>query len=229
MTLTALPVHRMPDGYPKLAAFLDSDENFMIYRRFGYLQSQLLLEKQDDLRQLEEQLDEMGNSDTTESLNTRRDFSSKRVKLLTTIEEKWIQYCKQDRGGYPTLLVIKAYGRSSPAQLLAAARRMIEMNRPTSGEVRSIRNWVQSVAPVTSPESRFTMHSEDLVTLRPGRESLWLDSILEHLLRWCHCSFIEVGSLHFRHTYLLIHNQFLFRSQVCLPVRSFISYRRTPY
>src|SRR5215469_11608832 len=39
-------VYSCPEGYPRLAAFLDSDENFMVYRRFGYLQSRLLLEKQ---------------------------------------------------------------------------------------------------------------------------------------------------------------------------------------
>lgn len=44
-------------GYPRLAAFLDSDENFMVFRRFGYLQARLLLEKQDELRLLEEELD----------------------------------------------------------------------------------------------------------------------------------------------------------------------------
>jgi hypothetical protein len=31
---------------PRLAALLDSDENFMLYRRFGYLQARLLLHKQ---------------------------------------------------------------------------------------------------------------------------------------------------------------------------------------
>jgi hypothetical protein len=50
-------VQDCPKGYPLLAAFLDSDDNFMIYRRFGYLQARLLLEKQEELRRLEEDLD----------------------------------------------------------------------------------------------------------------------------------------------------------------------------
>jgi hypothetical protein len=52
-------VRDFPDGYPKLAAFLDSDEKFMVYRRFGYLQSRLLLEKQEHLQQLEEELESL--------------------------------------------------------------------------------------------------------------------------------------------------------------------------
>lgn len=52
-----------PRGYPRLAAFLDSDESFSIYRRFGYAQARLLLEKQDEMRLLEEGLIEMDKED----------------------------------------------------------------------------------------------------------------------------------------------------------------------
>jgi hypothetical protein len=48
-----LTVQSCPRGYPALAAFFDSDESFMVYRRFGYIQSRLLLEKQDEMRALE--------------------------------------------------------------------------------------------------------------------------------------------------------------------------------
>ena len=42
-----------------LATFLDSDDCFMVYRRFGFLQSRLLLEKQEELRELEGKLDRL--------------------------------------------------------------------------------------------------------------------------------------------------------------------------
>ena len=53
-----LAVDEAPDGYPRLAAFVDSDPNFMIYRRFGYLRTRLLLYYQAGLQDLEERLDE---------------------------------------------------------------------------------------------------------------------------------------------------------------------------
>jgi hypothetical protein len=56
-------VKTFPRGYPNLAAFVDSDERFMIFRRFGYLQSRLLLYKQDELRALEARLDSLDESD----------------------------------------------------------------------------------------------------------------------------------------------------------------------
>jgi hypothetical protein len=49
-------VESCPKGYSSLAVFRDSDESFMVYRRFGFIPSRLLLEKQDKLRELERQL-----------------------------------------------------------------------------------------------------------------------------------------------------------------------------
>lgn len=89
-----------PRGFPRLAAFLDSDECFMIYRRFGFLQSRLILEKQDELRELEEQLDSLDKREEEKSIRhpmTRdppRDIMRPRKELLSTIEEKFCSYGK---------------------------------------------------------------------------------------------------------------------------------------
>lgn len=54
-------------GYPRVAAFMDSDDNFMVYRRFGFLYSRLLLDKQDELREIEENLDNIDTRDANVS------------------------------------------------------------------------------------------------------------------------------------------------------------------
>ncbi|KAM0125692.1 hypothetical protein ACHAO1_010502 [Botrytis cinerea] len=41
-----------PKGYPQLAADIDSDEQLMLYRRSGFLQARLLLNKQHQMRAL---------------------------------------------------------------------------------------------------------------------------------------------------------------------------------
>ena len=93
-------VHKTPRGYPKLATFLDSDDRFMVYRRFGYLQSRLLLEKQDDLRILEARLDRLDKSEfknDDKSLMTREiiedDQPKPQAKVLNEFEEKFQEYC----------------------------------------------------------------------------------------------------------------------------------------
>ena len=58
-----LPVESYPQGYPQLGCYLDSDDAFMMYRRFGQLHSRLLLHKQDRLRGLEEELTYLDQAD----------------------------------------------------------------------------------------------------------------------------------------------------------------------
>ena len=52
-------VHECKEGSPQLAAFLATDENLWVHRRFAYVQSRLILKKQDELRRLEENLDSL--------------------------------------------------------------------------------------------------------------------------------------------------------------------------
>jgi len=72
----------------------------MVYRHIGYLQSRLLVEKQNDLQLLEDELDEHDCNDEAEDSGrrrTRRDYDAQhmqeRVQLLERIERKWLEYC----------------------------------------------------------------------------------------------------------------------------------------
>jgi len=97
-----------PVGFPNLAAFLDSDECFSVYRRFGFLQSRLLLDKQDKLRKLEEALDRLDKREAKADPRrpTTTDLLEKdvgpRQKLLATIEKEFTSY------GKCSLLVIRS-------------------------------------------------------------------------------------------------------------------------
>lgn len=64
-------------GYPRVAAFMDSDDNFMIYRRFGFLYSRLLLDKQDELRRIERDLDSIDERDANGSESARKCLQSR--------------------------------------------------------------------------------------------------------------------------------------------------------
>jgi hypothetical protein len=93
-------VEECPKGYPRLAAFLDSDENFMLYRRFGFLQSRILLHLQDELRELEDDLDLMDKRDQKrrpEMLKSRQDDdqdSHRRKEKISEIAKKFNEYGK---------------------------------------------------------------------------------------------------------------------------------------
>lgn len=93
-------VDEYPAGYPRLAAVVNSDENFMLYRRFGVLQARILLNKQDHLRDMEERLEAMDDHDDERdcrALESREYDDAKyksRKKLLHNIELAFEEYGK---------------------------------------------------------------------------------------------------------------------------------------
>jgi hypothetical protein len=56
-------VRSLPAGYPQLAAYLNSDPDFAIYRRFGFLQSRLLIYRQYEIEVLQERLHQLDRDD----------------------------------------------------------------------------------------------------------------------------------------------------------------------
>ncbi|KAF2230438.1 hypothetical protein EV356DRAFT_536371 [Viridothelium virens] len=162
-----------PRGYPNAAAFLDSDENFMIYRRFGYLQSRLLLDKQDELRKLENKLDRLDTVDA-------RDHP----KRLTTTDLKAVEAAPRKELLKETEVKFREY-----ASLLTAAQQMMSLNRPARCDYQSVVNYMDGIKPVVAEEAEWVHRREDLITLRHRREHAWLDSGIEHLLKWIQCKF----------------------------------------
>jgi hypothetical protein len=84
-------VYESLNGYLRLSAFVASDRNFLIVRRFNHLQARLLLQVQDELRKFEAQLDAMDKGPllACESLQFREmddDLSGRRKSLLQKIE-----------------------------------------------------------------------------------------------------------------------------------------------
>lgn len=168
-------LEKFPDGYPNLAAFTSSDESFMIYRSFSYLQARILLFKQDEMRTLEEQLDALDAEDKNEypdALYMRlsdEGRSHERRELLSKIETKYLEY----------------------AQFLNTAHQLAALNKPGSGEYESVSHYLTGMKPVERSERSYINHVEDLVTLRPGREHAWLDTAIEKLLKLFKCRLLD--------------------------------------
>lgn len=90
----------------------------MIYRRFGYIHSRLLLNKQDELRELEASLKDMdlidAKSDEGKLYLQSRELDEDREKipglesrreLLERIERKTLQYGRLEKSSTPKLLI----------------------------------------------------------------------------------------------------------------------------
>ncbi|OCL06508.1 hypothetical protein AOQ84DRAFT_410867, partial [Glonium stellatum] len=179
-------VENCPKGYPNLAAFLDSDENFTVYRRFGYLQARLLLDKQDDMRKLEEKLDEMDREDEgiqSKRLITRdlkQQEAESRRELFKAIEEKFCEY----------------------AHILTAAQTLMAFNRPATSDYQSVANYIYNKKPVVEDEQTWIYCKEDMITLRKGRAHAWLDTGIERLLSYAICIALSLVTRARRHEVL---------------------------
>lgn len=81
-------------GYPNLAVFKSSSDDYAVYRRFGYLQSRLLLDKQDDLRIFEQKLEEYDRANVSDSITRAlgEDVLSPRTALLVEVERAFNAY-----------------------------------------------------------------------------------------------------------------------------------------
>lgn len=107
-----------PRGYPQLAAFVNSDDNFMIARKYGFLRSRVLLYRQDELSVLERDLIKLDAHDAKNrplALQSRKrdeetddDLVYSRKALIQRIDDKLKQY-----GQYCILMMMsqRAYGR----------------------------------------------------------------------------------------------------------------------
>ncbi|KUJ19488.1 uncharacterized protein LY89DRAFT_642559 [Mollisia scopiformis] len=168
-------LNQCPEGYPRLAAFLDADENFMLYRRFGFLQARVLLYKQDELRELERELDRIDcidqHSNDKSVLKSREKddkVTNTRKNMIGKIETKLKEY----------------------SEMLLISRDLVALNRPPHRDYTSVKSYFDEEAPLCDVES-YIYSREDIVALKPGRESAWLDSFIEGLLQRFACRLIR--------------------------------------
>ncbi|KAG9194062.1 hypothetical protein G6011_04097 [Alternaria panax] len=163
-------------GYPNLAAFLDSDDSFALYRRFGYLQSRLLLRKQEELRTLEADLQATEKniwSQDGHALCKRKLFgpyAARHGEILDKIEETYSSYAK----------------------LLTTAQQMMAFKKPTANEYQSVGRYMNNRKALVDDEATWIQHKEDIVTLRTDREGGWLDDIIEAFLTKCRCKLVNM-------------------------------------
>jgi transglutaminase-like putative cysteine protease len=160
----AIAVDDVPDGYPRLAALIDSDINTRIYRRFGYYRNRLLLHRQDELAEITRKLDSLDKADEfscPERLYSRRDDEMEgdtcaRLQLLQQLDVKMKDY----------------------DELLMREHAIASLTRPTRRDHLSYFNWVYNNKPVVREEYEFIYHRDDFVLIG-NQEDAWLGCFVE--------------------------------------------------
>ncbi|KAH6612117.1 hypothetical protein C7974DRAFT_419015 [Boeremia exigua] len=178
-----IPLGEYPRGYPLQAAFQSSEPSWSIYRAFGYLHSRVILELQDELRELEKRLkdlDTIHSSDPDEDISDRvrsrrsdlkqgrregEKGGSRRASLVGMIRDKLLIY----------------------DETLIKAREVNAFQRPTNRDYTSVRTWFWGESPLNNQiEWEFVKKREDLISLRRTREWSKFDGAVENCIRFMH-------------------------------------------
>jgi hypothetical protein len=100
MADTSNSVDDYPKGYPQLACFANSDDNFANVRRFGRLSYRILAHLQNDLTEMEKMLDELDKKDAADKIMGKRlrgfenynGWNDEQRKLVSKITATYSQY-----------------------------------------------------------------------------------------------------------------------------------------
>ena len=110
-----MTVDKFSPGYGAVAAYMDTDPGFKIFRKYGWLHNFALLELQDELQQLEGLLEKCLKREeeygykphlSSRRLDMKSNKKNSREGLMTKIKAKLVQYgvyCSP--GGLPLLIV----------------------------------------------------------------------------------------------------------------------------
>lgn len=95
------PVEHHPNGFPRFAAWMNCDENFLLARRYGWLHNRVIMFRQSELHELEQELvdtdKKLEDTKDTDALTGHYSFAfgpagAKRKKLIQAIDDKLAEY-----------------------------------------------------------------------------------------------------------------------------------------
>ena len=79
--------------------------------------------------------------------------------------------------------------------LLLQAQQLAAMNKAPMRDQKSIQNYMEKHASLVEEERSFVYDTEDLITLRPGRDCSIVDAFVEKSLRVFDCKPLQVSSI----------------------------------
>lgn len=162
---------RCPDGYPRVASFMDGCESFGIFRRFGQVYSRLLIHRMSDITDMEKELSELDKIDESGVQGTKwrlkRRYhedapNNSKNDLLDKMEKKVINY----------------------STLLLQYQRLKVMDQAPARDHNSVFKWIFERKPLDEHEYDWIYKPEDFVSVVPPCRNIFEDSIRNHLDAW---------------------------------------------
>ncbi|KAL9632211.1 MAG: hypothetical protein Q9164_005457 [Protoblastenia rupestris] len=142
--------HRL-QGYPKVAAFQDCDPSLLIFRKFGWLHTRVLLGLQDELAELEDKLTrydewEFAEGNFRNLYSQRSDMArqpSRRQEMIVKIKAKLAEY----------------------DELLLRVQKIQSIKRPSVGAQTTLFRLIKNTQCLVAVENEWIRHVPDLAAL----------------------------------------------------------------
>ncbi|KAI1655853.1 hypothetical protein F4813DRAFT_391136 [Daldinia decipiens] len=147
-----------PRGYPRLAAIVASNRDYLIIRQFGYLHARVLLDLQDKLQGYEEDLEKRDRESHSEGANSLP--SIQKMDLLRNIEETLKRY-----------KIMMDYASSPHLQ-----------QDPSETDIKNLGALSNVHAPFANEKKKYYLYNEDLVSLNSQEDTARVDGLLTKLI-----------------------------------------------
>ncbi|KAF3192656.1 hypothetical protein TWF788_000265 [Orbilia oligospora] len=175
-----IPVHDVPLGYSKLAAFIDLEDDLAIFRRFSRLHARLLLYRQADIEEIEEDLAELDMIEEEEARNAgtpdnalnrswrrEKDLDEYRVELVKKLRKSMKEYDDE----------------------LFRYKQKLALKGATDWQIENVKTWMDNhhPHPLVPREKRFLEDKGDICALQASSED---SAVLTNALRgWARDAF----------------------------------------
>jgi len=83
----------------------------------------------------------------------------------------------------------------SLADLLTKAKTIASFDKPRTKDYAEVKYYFQKKAPLCDEEQKFIYCKEDIITLKPDRDSTWLDTVVEKIPQKFPCWLTRVRNL----------------------------------
>ncbi|KAK6341446.1 hypothetical protein TWF696_008520 [Orbilia brochopaga] len=158
-----IPVKDVPAGYSKLAAFIDLEDDLAIFRRFSRLHAQLLLYRQADIEEIEEELQELDMIEAADAAmeGTPAAVLNRSWRREKDLEEYRVELVKRLRKS------MKLYDDE-----LFRYKQKLNLRTAADWQIENVNIWMtnQRPHPLVPTESRFLEDRGDVCSLKSGSE-----------------------------------------------------------
>ncbi|RDW81917.1 hypothetical protein BP6252_03029 [Coleophoma cylindrospora] len=159
-------LENFPRGYPRFSAYVDSDNDTVLFRRFGILHARSLVYKQVELTELEAQLNKLDKADAG---TPEKDDNAWRIRYSIHVETERNQARKDLIDKIDQKL--KEYD-----ELLLLDARLRKLQRPSKRVHRNFFDYLYTEKPFPADDRRFGNHEHDFISLQDHEDS-WLDEL----------------------------------------------------